>query len=317
MVLGTLIYERIAEKYVMIAFLSGGTGTPKLLRGIRLHRKDPDLAVVVNTAEDIWISGNHLSPDVDAVIYLFAGILDTHTWWGIRGDTFATHEAILALGGDEFIRIGDRDRAGHILRGEALRRGERLTAATASLCRMMGVAAKVLPMTDTAVTTMVDTGAQLIHFQEYWVRHKGKVPTREIIRSYRKEPRATPEVLDALRNAEGVVIGPSNPVTSVGPILECRGVREALAEQYVVAVSPFIGDRPVSGPAAQLMEASGREPTSAGTAALYGDLVDCFIQDIRDPVQVEGAVRADTLMVDEKASGALAAEVLRILERRR
>jgi LPPG:FO 2-phospho-L-lactate transferase len=299
----------------MIAFLSGGTGTPKLLRGVRVHREDRDLAVVVNTAEDIWISGNHLSPDVDTVIYLFAGILDTDTWWGIRGDTFATHGAIRAQGGDEFIRIGDRDRAVHVLRGEALRRGERLTDVTVSLCRRLGVAARVLPMADTPVTTLVDTGEGLLHFQDYWVRHRGKVPIREVIRSYREEPRATPEVLDELRGAEGVVIGPSNPVTSVAPILECRGIPEALAEQYVVAVSPFIGDRPVSGPAAALMQAFGREPTSAGTAALYGDLVDCFIQDIRDPVQVKGAVRCDTLMVDEKASGALAEQVLRILEK--
>jgi LPPG:FO 2-phospho-L-lactate transferase len=300
----------------MIAFLSGGTGTPKLLRGIRAHRKDRDLAVVVNTAEDIWISGNHISPDVDTVVYLFAGILDTDTWWGIRGDTFTTHEAILARGGDEFIRIGDRDRAVHVLRGEALRRGDRLTDVTASLCRALGVEARVLPMADTAVTTRVETGEGLLHFQEYWVRHRGRVPIREVVRSYREEPRATPEVLEALRDAEGVVIGPSNPVTSIAPILECRGIPEALREQYVVAVSPFIGDRPVSGPAAALMEAFGREPTSAGTAALYGDLVDCFIQDIRDPVQVEGAVRCDTLMVDGKASGALAEQVMRILEKR-
>ena len=299
----------------MIAFLSGGTGTPKLLRGVRAHREDRELAVVVNTAEDIWISGNHLSPDVDTVMYLFAGILDTGAWWGIRGDTFATHEAILSQGGDEFIRIGDRDRAVHVLRAEGLRRGERLTDVTASLCRNLGVGARVLPMADTPVTTLIDTGERLLHFQEYWVRHRGDVTIREVVRSYREEPRATPEVLDALRGAEGVVIGPSNPVTSVSPILECRGVPEALREQYVVAVSPFIGDRPVSGPAAALMQAFGREPTSAGTWSLYRDLVDCFIQDIRDPVQVEGAVRCDTLMVDEKASGALAEQVLRILEK--
>ena len=301
----------------MIAFLSGGTGTPKLLRGMRFHRKDRDLAVVVNTAEDLWISGNHLSPDVDTVIYLFAGLLDTDTWWGIEGDTFVTHDAILAKGGTEFIRIGDRDRAIHVLRGEALRRGERLTVATASLCRTLGVEARILPMADTAVTTLIDSGGALIHFQEYWVKHRGTIPIRELVRSYREEPVATPEVLAALREAEAVVIGPSNPVTSVAPILECRGITEALRDQYVVAVSPFIGDRPVSGPAAALMQAFGREPTSAGTAALYGDLVDCFVQDIRDPVEVEGAVRCDTLMVDEKASGALAGEVLRILERRR
>jgi LPPG:FO 2-phospho-L-lactate transferase len=289
----------------MIAFLSGGTGTPKLLEGARRAIPDTEIGVVVNTAEDLWISGNHLSPDVDTVMYLFAGILDTGTWWGIRGDSFLTHEHAARLGADEFIRIGDRDRAVHIARGGMLRAGMRLTEATAALCRSFGVAARVLPMSDEPVATYVQTDNGPIHFQEYWVRHRGRIPIRSVERRAEKSPAATPEVVELLREADAVVIGPSNPVTSIAPILECEGVRTALTSAIVVAVSPFIGDRPVSGPAAELMEAWGMEPSSRGTYRLYEDLIDCFVQDIRDPVPIEGALRLDTLMTDVSKAEAL------------
>jgi len=298
----------------MITFLSGGTGTPKLLRGVRSLLPDQEIAVVVNTAEDLWISGNHLSPDLDTVMYLFAGLADTATWWGIAGDTFTTHDALVGWGGEEDLKIGDRDRAIHILRGDLIRKGMRLTEATALIARRLGVGAALLPMADTPVATMVDTAdLGLIHFQDYWVKYRGRPQVKELVRRFAEPPKATPEVLRAIRKAGGVVIGPSNPVTSIAPILECDGVREALAGKFVVAVSPFIGDRPVSGPAAELMRAWGREPTSQGTADLYEDVIDVFVQDIRDPVKVGGAVRLDTLMRDRPAGEALAGEVLKLL----
>jgi LPPG:FO 2-phospho-L-lactate transferase len=297
----------------MITFLSGGTGTPKLLRGMRSLLPDREIAVVVNTAEDIWVSGNHLSPDLDTVMYLFAGLADTESWWGIAGDSFATHEALLAWGGEEPLKIGDRDRAVHILRGDLLRKGMRLTGATAEIARRLGVEAALLPMTDTPVATLLDTDLGLLHFQDYWVKHRGGPRVKEILRRFPEPPKATPEVLRAIGKAEGVIIGPSNPVTSIAPILECAGVPEALAGKFVVAVSPFIGDRPVSGPAAELMRAWGREPDSQGTFGLYEDIADVFIQDIRDPVKVGGSVRRDTLMHDKPAAEALAGEILKIV----
>ncbi|HVP25520.1 MAG TPA: 2-phospho-L-lactate transferase [Methanomicrobiales archaeon] len=297
----------------MIAFLSGGTGTPKLLRGMRPLIPDREMAVVVNTAEDIWISGNHLSPDFDTVMYLFAGLADMTSWWGLAGDTFATHDAIKAWGGDEPLKIGDRDRAIHILRGEMLRKGMRLTDAAGLLARRLGVEAVLLPMADTPVATFVDTELGLLHFQDYWVKYRGRPRVSELVRRFAEPPKATPEVIRALGKADAVVIGPSNPVTSISPILECDGVPEALAERFVIAVSPFIGDRPVSGPAAELMKAWGREPTSQGTFDLYRDICDVFVQDIRDPVQVGGAVRLDTLMRDMPASEALAQEILALV----
>ena len=294
----------------MITFLSGGTGTPKLVRGAREHLPDRDIAVIVNTAEDLWISGNHLSPDIDTLLYLFSGSLNTDTWWGIRGDTFHTHEEVQNLGIDEYIRIGDTDRALHIARGDLLRNGSSLTEATTILSARMGIAARILPMTNEEVATLIRTDDGVIHFQEYWVRHRGRLPIREVIRYSPTGPSATAEVLQAIRDADLVIIGPSNPVTSILPILECGGVIPALMDQFVIAVSPFIGDAPVSGPAGALMQARGIAPDSRGTFSLYEDFCDIFVQDTRDPVEVPGSLRYDTLMTGREESAALAGALI-------
>jgi LPPG:FO 2-phospho-L-lactate transferase len=298
---------------VMITFLSGGTGTPKLLRGMQKVMDRHEIAVIVNTAEDIWISGNHISPDVDTVMYLFAGILNTETWWGVRNDTYITHDETTRLGIDEFLTVGDKDRAVHIARGEMMRNGMRLTNATRILCDRFGVREHVLPMTDTEVTTQVKTDLGLMHFQEYWIRAKGKIEIQGVERTFNEPPVATEEALMAIAASDAVVIGPSNPITSIMPILSCEGVKEALRGKIVIGVSPFIGNEPVSGPAAALMKATGFEPNSIGTFNCYGGLLDVFIQDVRDPIEASHSSRFDTLMVDEDKSVALAAEVLRLI----
>jgi LPPG:FO 2-phospho-L-lactate transferase len=300
----------------MITFLSGGTGTPKLLWGMQNVMDRHEIAVIVNTAEDIWISGNHISPDVDTVMYLFSGILNTDTWWGIRNDTFTTHNEATRLGIDEFIAIGDRDRAVHIARGEMLRNGMRLTNVTKVLCERFGVSETVLPMTDTGVTTQVMTDLGLIHFQEYWIRAKGKIDIRKVVRSFDEPPVATEEVLRAIEASDVVVIGPSNPITSISPILSCEGLRPALKDKFVVAVSPFIGHAPVSGPAGALMEAAGYDPSAIGTFNCYGGITDIFVQDIRDEVEVSHSVRFDTLMTGEDKSIAFARDILSLIENR-
>jgi LPPG:FO 2-phospho-L-lactate transferase len=296
----------------MITFLSGGTGTPKLLRGMQKVMDRHEISVIVNTAEDIWISGNHLSPDLDTVMYLFAGILNTDTWWGIRSDSFTTHDEITRLGIDEFITIGDQDRAVHIARGEMMRAGMRLTNVTKILCDRFGVRETVLPMTDTEVTTQVKTDLGLIHFQEYWVRSKGKIGITQVVRSFNEPPVATEEVLAVIEASDTIVIGPSNPITSISPILGCEGIKSAIRDKVVIAVSPFIGNTPISGPAAALMLAAGFEPSSIGTLDCYDGIPDIFVQDIRDPVGVSGSVRFDTLMTSEEKSIALAQEILHL-----
>jgi len=294
----------------MITFLSGGTGTPKLLRGAQRVMDRHEISVIVNTGEDIWISGNHISPDIDTVMYLFAGVLNTDRWWGLRDDTFITHEEAKRLGRDEFIAIGDRDRAVHIARGEMLRTGMRLTNATRQLCDRFGVRENVLPMADTEVTTQIRTDLGLLHFQDFWIRAKGQLRIEEIVRKFDEPPVATEEALQSIAASDAVVIGPSNPITSISPILECDGIRSAIRGRTVIAVSPFIGNAPVSGPAGVLMEAAGFEPSSAGTYACYRDIVDIFVQDIRDPVSVDASVRLDTLMTDEEKSVGLARAIL-------
>jgi LPPG:FO 2-phospho-L-lactate transferase len=296
----------------MITFLSGGTGTPKLLRGMQKVMDRHEISVIVNTAEDIWISGNHISPDLDTVMYLFAGILNTDTWWGIRNDSFTTHDEIARLGIDEFIAIGDKDRAVQIARGEMIRNGMRLTNATKILCDRFGVRENVLPMTDTEVTTLVKTDLGLIHFQEYWVRAKGKIEIQQVVRSFNEPPVATEEVLAVIEASNVVVIGPSNPITSISPILACEGIKSALVGKLVIAISPFIGDTPVSGPAGALMQAAGFEPSSRGTLKCYEGITSIFVQDIRDTTEVSNSVRFDTLMIDEEKSVALAQEILRL-----
>lgn len=297
----------------MITFLSGGTGTPKLLQGMRRILGDEEISVVVNTAEDIWISGNHLAPDLDTVMYLFSGDLDTRTWWGVEDDTYITHERIGRLGGDEFIAIGDRDRAVHVARGGMMREGKTLTEATRSLCSALGIKAEILPMADTPVTTRVMTPDGELHFQEYWVRRRGSPLVISVQRTFDTVPLATPEVIRAIHGSEAVIIGPSNPVTSILPILECSGLTSALENRAVLAVSPFIGDAPVSGPAGVLMRAIGYEPTSLGTYRLYEKFNPVFVQDIRDSITVPGASRADTLMTDIGKSEELSRKLLDLI----
>jgi LPPG:FO 2-phospho-L-lactate transferase len=274
-----------------------------------------EISVIVNTAEDIWISGNHISPDLDTVMYLFAGILNTDTWWGVRNDSFTTHDEITRLGIDEFIAIGDKDRAVHIARGEMMRNGMRLTNATKILCDRFGVRENVLPMTDTEVTSQVKTALGLIHFQEYWVRAKGELEIEQVIMSYKNPPVATEEGLAVIEASTAVVIGPSNPITSISPILACEGIRQAIRDKLVITVSPFLGETPFSGPAGTLMKAAGFEPSSKGTLDCYKEITDIFVQDIRDPVRVDDAVRLDTLMTSEEKSVALAGEILSLVKR--
>ena len=169
-------------------------------------------------------------------------------------------------------------------------------------------------MTDSPVATMVRSAGEYIHFQEYWVRCKGSIPVEEVKRFPESPPPATPDVIRAIVEADAVIIGPSNPVTSILPILECQGVREALHDQFVVAVSPFIGQAPFSGPAGELMKARGLAPSAYGTWELYREFLDLFVQDERDTVTVPGAVRLDTMMTSEQKSRELAEGIFRLIE---
>ena len=231
--------------------LSGGTGTPKLLRGLRELLMPEGLSIVVNTAEDLWISGNYLSPDVDSVLYTLADMIDEKRWWGIKSDKTLTHDFLLALGVDEKLTVGDKDRAVHIFRSNLLRRGVKLSLATEALARALGVKQKVVPMTDDIVSTLVATSEGMMHFQDFWVSRRGEPDVRSVVFTGLEEALPSQGFLDLLEKEDTVLIGPSNPVTSIGPILAMPGVRERLQDKMVVAVSPLVGNKPVSGPACQ------------------------------------------------------------------
>lgn len=298
--------------------LSGGTGTPKLLQGLRKLIPDEEIAVIVNTAEDTMISGNLVSPDVDTVLYLFSGQLDDIKWWGIRNDTFRTHTALKKLGISERLMIGDTDRAAHILRSDLMRNGASLTRAVSQMSAALGIRADVLPMCDEKVDTMITTPQGEMHFQDFWVGEHGEPEVLDVNIKGLENANLTSEVMKALGLEDNVIIGPSNPITSIGPILGVKGMRKLLSEKNVIAVSPVIGDAPVSGPAGKLMKAKGYQISSKGVAQCYGDILDVMVIDERDTVE-EGdfpvrAVRCDTMMTSVEKSTALAAYVLELFE---
>lgn len=283
----------------MLVF-SGGTGTPKLLLGLKELLSPKDLSVVVNTAEDLWISGNYVSPDVDSVIYTLADMIDEKRWWGIKGDKTLTHDFLLMLGVDEKLLLGDKDRAVHIFRSNLLRQGVKLSLAIEALSRALGVEQKVVPMTDDVVSTVVETPEGAMHFQDFWVSQRGRPDVRAVIFTGLKEAIPSQGFLDLLEKEDTVVIGPSNPVTSIGPILAPAGVRERLLDKRVIAISPFVGDKPVSGPAARFMAACGLPANDEGVRAMIGK-VDLFIVDKKSSYQGE-CVRMNTLMRTRKES---------------
>ncbi len=259
----------------MITLLSGGTGTPKLLQGMKGKE---ELCVVVNTGDDIEVSGLHVSPDLDSVLYTLSGIINERTWWGIKGDTFETHEALRELGVKELLRLGDRDRATCLFRTLELRRGRRLSEVTLELCRRLGVRERVLPMTDDRVTTEILTPRGWVHFQEFWVGRGGREKVKGVRYRGAEGARPAPGVLEALRESDFILIGPSNPVTSIGPILSVRGIREELRRrrERVGVVSPILGRAPVSGPAGKLLRALGYEVSPLGVGEYYREVAGHF-----------------------------------------
>lgn len=299
--------------------LSGGTGTPKLLDGLKEILPSEEMTVIVNTAEDLWVSGNLISPDLDTILYLFSDQIDRKKWWGIKDDTFKTYEHMLELGVKECMKLGDKDRATHIIRSNLLRSGVSLTDATLKLASIFGINTKILPMSDDPVSTYIETSEGIMHFQNFWVGRHGEPDVLGVDVRGVTEASVSPKVLEALEKDDNVLIGPSNPITSIGPIISLPGMKDMLKNKNVVAISPIIGNAPVSGPAGKLMEACGLEVSSMGVAEYYQDFLDVFVFDERDRADEFAfeklgchAVRADTLMTSTEKSKELAEIVVRL-----
>ncbi len=305
-----------------LVFLSGGTGTPKLIQGFLQLVRQEEITVVGNTGEDLEVSGLYVSPDLDTLLYTLAGIVNEETWYGIRGDTFFEHERLKSQGIVEILRIGDRDRETKRLRTELMRRGLTLSEATRELCRRFGVRAKLLPMSDSRVTTRILTKEGEMSFHEFWILRRGEVEVEGVRMEGAETAEPAPGVLEALREADLIVIGPSNPVTSIGPILSIRKIRESLEEMRgkVVAVSPIIGGRPVSGPAGVLMRGLGFKVSPVGIAQMYKGVIGTLFVDARDAgyaaeIQELGiSVRfAELLLPNHTARKRLASQILTLL----
>ena len=303
----------------MITVLAGGVGAAKFLRGL-VDVVDPaSVTVIGNTGDDDEFLGLHVSPDLDTVVYTLADAVDREAGWGLAGDSYACLEQAARLGEATWFRLGDADLATHAQRTELLRQGRTLSQATAATARAFGLACGLLPMSDDRVRTIVSTDAGELSFQEYFVRRRWQDEVRSLRFAGVEEARPAPGVIDAIAGAEAVIIAPSNPLVSVGPILAVPGVRQALrdAKADVVAVSPIVGGRALKGPADRMLASLGHEPSAAGVARLYADFLDVLVLDREDEAlaaQVESlGVRpevTDTIMRDAASRRALAQATL-------
>ncbi len=281
-----------------VAVFTGGTGGTKLVQGLQKVVPPENLTVIVNTGDDIEWWGLHVSPDIDSVLYGLSGVLSLDRGWGVDNDSFHCLERMKQLGEPGWFSLGDLDLATHLTRTSLLRDGLTLTEATAELAQRMNIGAGVLPMSDDHVSTMLETSKGRLSFQEYFVRERHGVEVSRVEFVGAEQSRPAPGVLEAIAAADAIVFAPSNPVTSVGPILAVPGIREALrrAEAPVVAVSPIIGDAAVSGPAAALMRMQGWPSSIVGIAQAYEDFLDVLVVDSAD-AQAAEALSSETLRV--------------------
>ncbi|AIS32902.1 MULTISPECIES: 2-phospho-L-lactate transferase [Methanobacterium] len=259
----------------MISVLSGGTGTPKLLQGMVKLMNPEDITVIVNTLENDYFSGVYVAPDVDTVLYTLAGIINEDTWYGVKGDSFITHDRLKEIGCPETLRIGDRDRAMKIQK-TLLMKEHSLSEAVDIQRKELGIKSPVIPMSNqqSQITITTDQGA--MGFHQFLVENQG-TPRVLDVSCQKVDP--APGLIESIEDSDMVVIGPSNPITSIGPIISAKRVKKALKKTYVVGVSPIVGDKPVSGPAAKFMQAKGHEVSVRGVASMYHDFMDRIIID--------------------------------------
>jgi LPPG:FO 2-phospho-L-lactate transferase len=268
----------------LVVALAGGVGAAKLLRGLVQVVPLDDLLIVGNTGDDFELYGLHISPDLDIVMYTLAGIVDETKGWGVAGDTFHFLDMLKRLEFETWFGLGDRDLAVHVVRTEILGRDMTLSQATAELCRMLHVKAKLVPMSDNPVRTKVLTGQLRLDFQEYFVKRGAEDVVSGVVYEGCEKAKPAPRVLEAIERAERVVICPSNPILSVSPMLSIPGFRDGLrrSKAYVVGVSPIVGGRALKGPADKVMASLRLEASAYGVAKFYEDFLDHLIIDNAD-----------------------------------
>jgi LPPG:FO 2-phospho-L-lactate transferase len=266
----------------LITVLAGGTGSVKIVRGFASELGE-DLTIVSNVGDNIWLHGLYICPDLDTVLYGLAGIL-SEKGWGIKDDSFSFLDQMEKLQQDVWFKLGDRDIATHLLRTALIKQGRNLTEITDWMTKKFSVPEKIFPATDSQLETIIVTDQGPMHIQEFWVKHHGNPKVRDIRYNGAENSTANPDLLNSLKNSELIVIAPANPISSINPIMKVREIGEVLTRlrKKVIAVSPLIGERAISGPAVKYMKAMNLTDSPLGVAAFYSDMVGSFIIDSHD-----------------------------------
>jgi LPPG:FO 2-phospho-L-lactate transferase len=282
----------------MICVLTGGTGGAKFVDGLRQVMSEEEITLIVNTGDDLLWWGLYVSPDIDSITYVLSGLLSRERGWGVQSDTFHCLQSMGQLGEPTWFHAGDRDLATHLLRSRLLTEGKTLSQVTAIICERLGIKSRILPMSNLRVETRVDTPAGDLSFEEYFVQRWYQDPVNSVRFAGASDAEPAPGVIDAIVSADVVLIAPSNPITSIGPILAVPGIRTALGRAHgkIAAISPIVGGAAVNGPAAILMAAQGLPCSIAGVAQAYADFLDILICDNVDESAAE-ALRQNGLGV--------------------
>ena len=301
----------------MITVLSGGTGTPKLLQGIKEVVDTKDLSIIVNTLENDYFSGVYVSADIDTVLYTIDDMINDETWYGVKGDTFITNKRLAELSSPELLRIGDIDRATKIQK-TLLMQNHSLEESVNIQAKHMGINSKIIPMSNENSEIKIVTDIGELEFHDFLIKHQSEPEVKDVVFS---KVKPADGVIDAIKNSEAVIIGPSNPITSILPILSLDGVKEALKDTFVVAVSPIIGNDSVSGPASKFMKALDIEVSSVGVAKLYQEFLDVLVIDEQDENLKENLIEiinkviiTNTIMNSSDAKINLAKKILDSIE---
>jgi len=302
----------------MITILAGGTGSVKLVRG--LVSQEPKVNVISNVGDNYWLYGLYVCPDIDTIVYGLADLLDQEKGWGVKKDTFNFLRQMEVFGEETWFRIGDRDAATHLIRTNMLKNGKNLSDITKWMCEKFAVTANIIPVTDNTIETRITTDKGELHLQEYWVKHRGKDTITGIQYIGAEKSRPNPEAVNAIHDADMVILAPGNPLTSIGPMLQIKGIRKELSKikKKVVAISPLIGDNAISGPAAKYMQAAGIESNAYGLAKMYSDVCSNIVIDTKDKALAKQIQNMDMTVYDAKlkmnnkvAEQALASYVLK------
>ena len=303
----------------MITVLTGGTGGAKFVDGLRQIVSPDELTIIVNTGDDLKWWGLSISPDIDSILYVLAGLLSKERGWGFKDDTFFCLQTMSQYGEPDWFKVGDRDLAIHLLRSKLLDEGKTLSQATTEIATRLGIKSSVLPMSNDKIETRIHTPSGELSFEEYFVKRRYKDEVISVRFAGAEKSQAAPGVVEAILSADAVILAPSNPVTSIGPILAIAPIRQALrdTQAQVIAVSPIIADAAVSGPAANLMASRGLPVSIAGVSQAYQDFLNVLVVDVADAARCESLHHAglrvhstNTLMRSEADKSNLAREVL-------